>query len=226
MSPPDPGASRASRYIRRVPAILLTLLITLLLAGAAINVWIVRRAAPSIYRDAARIPTRDVAIVPGASVHADGTPSDALADRLQAALDLYRGHHIQRILVSGAHPSAGYDEVGTMSRWLRHRGVPADAILADTAGERTFDTMFRAAQVYGVRSAILCTQGFHLPRSLFLAHHAGIDAIGLVADQRTYVGYLYNQTREFLARIRAVLDVWVLHTRPAATARPAPRATP
>lgn len=146
------------------------------------------------------VPERAWAIVPGAYVFPDGTPSDVLADRLMAALELVRAGRAIRVLVSG-----GPEEVAGMQRWLAERGV-AD-VVEDPGGVRTWATMTRAREVFNIEAAVVCTQRFHLPRSLYLARAAGISAVGLVADQRAYGGSLYNANRERLARMRAWLDV-------------------
>lgn len=145
------------------------------------------------------------AIVPGAYVFPDGTPSDMLADRLTAALALVEAGKAARVLVSG-----GPQEVAGMQAWLEDRGVVD--VLADPEGVRTWMTMLRAAG-FGVVQAVVCTQRFHLPRSLYLARAAGIDAVGLVADARRYGGGGYNRSREACARIRALVDVWLARRR-------------
>lgn len=190
------------------------------LVGGA-NAWILSQAGP-LFEDPASVPPRTVAIVPGARVLRDGTPMPALEDRLQAALDLWRAGRVRVILVSGDHGTAGYDEVNGMQRWLADRGVPTDAIFLDHAGLRTLDTMVRAAQVFQVRDAVICTQRFHLPRSLYLARHAGIDAVGLVADRRAYTDARQDALREVVARTKAVLDVAVLGTGPRHLGEPIP----
>lgn len=140
-----------------------------------------------------------VAIVPGAYVAPDGTPSHMLADRLAAALALVEAGKVTRVLVSG-----GPDEVAGMRAWLERRGVTD--LLCDPGGLRTWATMRRAASS-GVTRAVVCTQRFHLPRSVYLARAAGIDAVGLVADGRRYRDVTYNADREACARVRALLDV-------------------
>lgn len=140
----------------------------------------------------------DVAIVPGAYVFPDGTPSDMLADRLAAALELVRAGRVSSVIASG-----GPQEVAGMQAWLEQRGV---TVIADPAGLRTWATMLGAARL-GVKRAVICTQRFHLPRALYLARAAGIDAVGLVADARRYRGAGYNRSREACARLRALLDV-------------------
>ncbi|GMV40340.1 MAG: hypothetical protein AMXMBFR64_20560 [Myxococcales bacterium] len=180
------------------------------LAGAALvagaNAWVLTSGG-EIFEAPPSVPPRTVAIVPGARVLRDGTPMPALEDRLLAALALWRAGTVKRILVSGDHGTTGYDEVNGMQRWLVERGVPTEAIFLDHAGLRTLDTMARAASVFQVRDAVVCTQRFHLPRALFLARHHGIDAVGLVADRREYVDARRDALREVVARTRAAADV-------------------
>jgi SanA protein len=154
-----------------------------------------------------------VAIVPGASVHRDGTPSQQLEDRLAAALMLMRAGRVQRIIVSGARNGA-YDEAGPMRRWLVQRGVRGSLVTEDHAGFRTLDTMERAARVYGVRDTIVCTQAFHLPRAVFLARRAGIAAFGMAPDRHPTSGSFNETVRESLADLVAVVDSYILHRQP------------
>jgi SanA protein len=190
--------------------------VALLASGAAVgaNAWIDRIAAPHIYRDLDRVPDRFVAIVPGARVHSDGTPSAVLEDRLIAALEVYRAGKVRRILVSGDHAAAEYDEVNAMRGWLEDRGVPPGELFLDHAGLRTLDTMARAAAVFGVEDAVICTQEFHLPRAVFLARRAGIDAVGLVADRRIYTSRVMNGVREFAAKGVSFMDSYVFGVGP------------
>lgn len=181
---------------------------------AAASWWIGRQTRGLVYREAARVPERYVAIVPGARVTREGEPYPSLEDRLHAALELHRAGKVRRILVSGDHRSDGYDEVNGMARWLRARGVPEGDLFLDHAGLRTHDTMQRAARVFRVREAVVCTQAFHLPRSVWLARQAGIDAVGLVADRRQYRKARLDAVRETFARTKAVLDIYVLRTEP------------
>ena len=168
---------------------------------------VVGRERARLYRTIAEVPARSVAIVPGAQVWPGGEPSTILRDRLQAALELYRAGKVRRILVSGDHAHPGYDEVNTMRRWLVDRGVPDAVVFMDHAGLRTNDTMQRAARVFGVRDAIVCTQDFHLARALYLARHAGIDAVGVVADRQAYTHARADAWRERFATALAFVDV-------------------
>lgn len=168
-----------------------------------------RAAEGRVYRRVNELPVRSVGIVPGALVLADGSLSATLYDRVLCAAALYRAHKVKRLLVSGNDDGRGYDEVSAMRAALLDEGVPASDIMLDRAGYRTLDTMQRAREVFGVRDAILCTQRFHLPRSLFLADRFGVRALGLAADRRRYRTETFNAVREALARALAVFDTAV-----------------
>lgn len=177
---------------------------------AAAYVTVQRAARGRIFELAsATIPAHRVAIVPGALVFANGQLSDIVADRVACALALHRRGLVDRVLVSGDHGTLAYDEVGAMGDALVRGGVNPAAVFLDHAGFRTLDTMHRARAVFGVRKAIICTQRFHLARSVYLARSFGIDAVGVVADQQTCDAALFNDLREALARANALLDVAV-----------------
>lgn len=179
---------------------------------ALANLYVRRTAGPFLRStsDEVRAP---VAIVLGASVRRDGTPSPQLEERLAAGLSLLTSGRVERILVSGAR-NGPYDEAGPMRRWLIQQGVGPALITEDHAGYRTLDTMERAARVYGVRHAVVCTQPFHLPRSIFLARRAGIEVVGWPAGaelERVPAAIFF---RESLATLMAVVDSFVLRRQP------------
>ncbi len=184
-----------------------------LCAAVGASAWVRRTGTRGMYESAETVPSRPVAIVLGAMVFPSGQPSDVLEDRLATALDLYRRGKVRRVLVTGDHLTPEYDETNAMRAWLIERGVADRDIFMDHAGLRTLDSMERASRVFLVHEAIVCTQRFHLPRSLFLARRAGIDAVGVVADRRRYVGRHHDQGREFLARAVAFADSYLLGTR-------------
>jgi SanA protein len=188
----------------------------LVLSGSAVvtNAWVDRYARPHMYEDVESVPARKVALVPGCRVFTDGTPSPALADRLTAARELYLAGKVRKILASGDHRAPEYDETNAMRTWLVERGVPSDEIYLDHAGLRTLDTMQRAARVFGVESAVVCTQRFHLPRAVFLARRSGIDAVGVVADRRIYQKRDRDRLREFFAKSVSFVDSYVIGTEP------------
>ena len=186
-------------------------------ALVGMNVWIRVRMRPYLHARADGVPRRSVAIVPGARVRRDGAPSPALEDRLAAALTLYQSGKVGQILVSGDHSAPEFDEPEAMRRWLLRRDVPPADLLVDRAGFRTLDTMQRARRVFDVEEATICTQAFHLARAVLLARAAGIDALGLVADRRTDRYAAARSAREFFARSRAFVDVYILDTGPRQT---------
>ena len=169
---------------------------------------IVLLGAGSAGHDPARAPHAQVALVLGASAYTDGTPTPTLADRLQVGAALYRDRRVDRVLVSGKRGRGFFDQVDVMRRQLVRMGVPDGDIFTDHAGFDTWDSMVRARKVYEVRSAIVVTQGWHMPRALWLAKRAGLQAHGVVADRST-TGRLRRGwgLREVFARVKAVADV-------------------
>jgi len=176
-------------------------------ALVAVNAWIVGTTAEHRYQQVADVPARQVAIVPGALVYHDGRPSDVLADRLQTAVELYQAGKVGKILASGDHGRVRYDEVNAMRRWLLARGVASEDVFMDHAGFDTCDTMQRAQRVFRVASAVVVTQDFHLPRAVYLARQAGIDAVGVKADRHRYRKEVQNTLRESVARVKSFAEV-------------------
>lgn len=211
-------AGRIRPLLGRAIAAVVALLALSLSALVAGNWWITGMANPRIVTVDEAISRHtghaDVVIVLGARVYSDASVSISLEDRLFAALRLYRAGVAKKILLSGDHRRQRYDEVNAMLRWMLKRGVPKEALYLDHAGFRTLDTLLRAARVFNVRRAFIATQRFHLGRALFLADYAGIEALGVIADQRVYSTARFDQFREWLARTRAVLDRYVLRLGP------------
>jgi SanA protein len=157
--------------------------------------------------DAKQVPHAQAALVLGAQVKPDGTPSAMLADRIAAAEELYKAGRVDKLLLSGDHSRWTYDEVGTMRRILLARGVPADDIFTDHAGFDTWDSAQRAKRVFGVRSAVVVTQRFHMARALYGARRAGLDATGYAADRRRYGRVMARlRVREAAARVKSFGD--------------------
>jgi len=149
----------------------------------------------------------DCALVLGAGVAEDGTPSWVLHDRLAAGLALYRAGRVRRILVSGDHRTPSYDEPNAMRSWLEARGVPPSAIFMDHAGVDTYSSVWRARHVFGAERVVIVTQQFHLPRALWVARSLGMAAEGAPADQRLYRGAAWFEVREVISRTKAFADV-------------------
>jgi SanA protein len=180
-------------------------------AGAAFvlaaNLYLIASTRAAILPGVAAAPARPYAIVPGNRDFAGDVPCNELAARLETALALYRARRAGKIVVSGlAHGE--YDEPRAMAAWLRARGVPSADIVADGGGHRSSATMADSAGL-GVRSALVVTQAYHLPRALYLARHAGIDAIGVAAENRHggWASLVKLFCRETAARAETVLEV-------------------
>nr|PZN69401.1 MAG: hypothetical protein DIU55_13025 [Bacillota bacterium] len=153
------------------------------------------------------------ALVLGAGVYADGRPTPMLRDRLETALALYRAGKVRKLLLSGDHSRPDYDEVNAMRRYLEERGVPPEDLFLDHAGFDTYDSLYRAAAVFQVEDVIVVTQGFHLPRALWVATRLGLRAQGVAADRFRYGVERAYAAREFAARVKAFGEV-ALRRRP------------
>lgn len=168
---------------------------------------------PRIYQNQ-DVPTKRVAIVFGAGLWRDGSPTPVLRDRVATAAELFFSGKVERLLMSGDNRSIYYNEPGAMHGFATSLGVPEEAIVLDYAGHSTYDTCFRARDIFGVKDAILVTQKFHLPRALYTCNALGVKAVGVPADRREYQRrpFLFWNLREIPATMNAF---WELHfTRP------------
>ena len=149
-------------------------------------------------------------LILGAGVMRDREPTQVLQSRLDTGLELFREGKGRWFLVSGDNRAVNYNEPQAMRRWLLKRGVPADLVVSDFGGRRTYDSLKRAQAVFGVTRLIVVTSDFHLPRALFLARHLGLDAYGVPAS--TEVVSLRQRAgiwmREYVARHLAAWDAW------------------
>jgi vancomycin permeability regulator SanA len=181
--------------------------VLLAVAGVAVpNMWVARAVSAQAYAQVSSTPARTIAIVPGAAVQR-GQPLASLTGRLETALALYREGQVKAIFVSG-NDSAGSPEVTVMRRWLQAHAVPASDILSDSHGSRTRNTMLDAAAEFGVGDAIVCTQDLYVDRAVFLARHAGIDAVGIGVPS-SVSGSLRNVSTEMLKTALAFYESYL-----------------
>lgn len=151
-----------------------------------------------------------VAIVFGAGLKADGTPSDALHDRLIVAAHLLNSGQAVHILVSGDNRFENYNEPQVMQDVLINEfGIPVDLISVDFAGRRTYDTCIRAHTLWGVPKAILVTQNYHLPRAIWTCEQVGMPSVGVSASLQTYAHGTKFKLREILAMYKALIDIYI-----------------
>ncbi|HJZ11854.1 MAG TPA: ElyC/SanA/YdcF family protein [Acidobacteriota bacterium] len=162
------------------------------------------------------VPSDRVAIVFGAGLRYDGSPTAILRDRVETAVQLYKAGKAEKLLMSGDNRVVDYNEPEAMRQYALSLGVPDEAIVLDYAGRRTYDTCYRAKAIFGVGSAILVTQDFHLPRALFLCNYLGIEAVGVNSNNNYYrkISRLIWNTRELLATFGAFMDVYVYKPLP------------
>ena len=189
---------------------------------AAVAAAAVLLAAPTVWayvsggpyrRTVGDVRPHNVAVVFGAGLYGT-TPSPFLARRLDIARRLYDGGRVRVILVTGDNSTPEYDEPTAMRDYLTTRGVPSGRIVLDHAGLSTWDSCARARRIFGVRSAILVSQSFHMPRATVLCRAAGIDAVAVGDDSGAYdlPPTAYGYAREVPATARALIDAW---TKPA-----------
>jgi SanA protein len=202
---------RVTYPLRRWPRLSKVVLggaVALALVIGLANAYLVLSTRGEATGDVAEVPRAEVAIVPGAGVDARGKMSMMLADRVRQASALWHAGKVEKVLVSGDHGSWVYDEPDTMRKELVADGVTPSDVFEDHAGFDTWATMVRARDIFGVGDAVVITQGFHMPRALYLADQAGIEATGLTADLHPYgVQGVKSSIREALSRVKAIVDV-------------------
>lgn len=155
--------------------------------------------------EAAMLNDVDCILVLGCQVKADGVPSHMLEDRLRRGVELYKAQASPKLLMSGDHGQDNYNEVGTMKQYAIDESIPSSDIFMDHAGFSTYESMYRAKEVFGVKKVIIITQEYHLYRALYIADQMGIEAYGVAADYRTYWGQAKREIREILARCKDML---------------------
>jgi vancomycin permeability regulator SanA len=162
------------------------------------------------------VPAKRAAIVFGAGLWRDGSPTPILRDRVKAAADLYFNGKVEKVLMSGDNSVVEYNEPLAMRDFALSLGVPEAAIVLDYAGRRTYDTCYRANAIFGLTEAILITQSFHLPRALYTCSQLGLDVVGVSADIQVYRkrSLMYWNMRELVATVATLWDVHIGHPVP------------
>ena len=141
----------------------------------------------------------DCIIILGAGIWGN-SPSPMLQDRLLQGIDLYESNVSSKIIMSGDHGREEYDEVNVMKKYAIDNGVPSEDIFMDHAGFSSYESIYRAKEIFGAERIVIVTQKYHLYRALHIANSLGLEAYGVGADQRQYVGAMYREIREILAR--------------------------
>lgn len=187
---------------------------TVVLLGG-LRLWVEQKYRDRIYTCAEDVPSRSVAIVLGAGLWPDGSLTPVLADRVAIAADLYHAGTVQKLLCSGDNRFVGYNEPQRMLEYAVSLGVSEEAIVLDYAGRRTYDTCYRARDIFGLERVVVVTQRFHAARALYLCDALGVDAVAVLADLQDYtIRRVTWETREYPALALAWWDVNVRHPLP------------
>lgn len=162
------------------------------------------------------VPVRPVAIVFGAGLTRSGDASPILRDRIRTAANLYLAGKVEKLLMTGDNSTLDYNEPAAMREYALSLGIPDEDIVLDYAGRRTYDSCYRAREIFGVEKAVLVTQDFHLPRALYLCNMLGVDGVGVVAENFRYrrASLLFWNARELAATVTALVDVHVIRPLP------------
>jgi len=182
---------------------ILTIIVVFLLSFQTEN-----QGSSYIYQDISKIPNAQTVMILGASVLRNKTMSDMLKDRADTAIDVYNSNKADNILISGDGQAKNYNEVEVVNSYLLEQGIPKEKILLDYYGFDTYDSLYRARDIFGIKNLIISTQNFHLPRALFIAQSLGIQAYGITADKHKYKNMELNIGRELLATVKAYVDVF------------------
>ena len=152
--------------------------------------------------EAAKLTDVDCILVLGCGIHADGSPTDMLHDRLQRGVELYELGAAPKLLMTGDHGRESYDEVDTMKQFAVDAGIASDDVFMDHAGFSTYESMYRAKEVFQAKKIIIVTQEYHLYRAIYIAESLGLEAYGVSSDYRAYSGQTAMDLREMLARVK------------------------
>ncbi len=208
------------RYLIALPLGLIGLAAVFILIGSH---WVVHNADPYVYSDIETLPGNDVGLLLGTSPYSrKGRESALFQHRIDAAAALYKAGKIRHVLASGANPDNTYNEPRKMYYALVEAGVPPEAITLDFAGFRTLDSVIRARAVFKLERYTVISQRFHVYRAVFIARAGGVPAIAYAPPEVSDKQRRRIVAREMLARVNAILDVFLLKTRPRFLGEPVP----
>ncbi len=179
------------------------------------NFWVIESTTHSVFSDYTLLPNNPVGLVLGTSSRlSNGSPNQFFDNRMQTAADLYRLGKISHIIVSGDNRTKFYNEPMEMKKALVKLGVPDSVITLDYAGLRTLDSVIRSKEIFGQNHITIITQSFHSYRAIFISHYYDIDAVALVVNEPMQDPSYKVHFREYFARAKAILDLYILKTPP------------
>ncbi len=194
---------KSLKFAKRTSTAFLILAAVVFLSVIFINAYVKSSTEDLIISESESLNVRpDCIIVLGAGVRADGSPSPMLQDRLITGIKLYEDGVSDRMIMSGDHTKKGYDEVNIMKKYAIDKGIPSEHIFMDHAGISTYDSIYRAKEIFQADKIIIVTQKYHLYRALHIAERLGVEAYGISADVRAYAGQDLRELREKAARVK------------------------
>lgn len=191
-----------------------TLIFIFIIGILAVDLWVTLLAKDRVFRSIKEVPSRPIGLVLGTSKYIGRTLNSYYTYRLQAAEKLYKSGKINHLLLSGDNAHRSYNEPWTMKKDMLQAGIDERDIFLDYAGFRTLDSIIRAQKVFEIEKFVIVTQAFHCERALFIAHFYNIDAICLAVPSPDGVANMKIRIREVLARVKAVLDIYILNKQP------------
>lgn len=192
------------KIIKITAAVLLCGALLCTVTVLSLNAYVKGTASKRIIskEEAAALSDVDCIIVLGCFVREDGSPSHMLSDRIDCGIELYDLGAAPKLLMSGDHGREEYDEVGTMKDIAVGHGIPSSDVFEDHAGFSTYESIYRAKEIFGAEKMIIVTQKYHLYRALYIAKKLGVEAYGVGSDPREYSGQTMRDVREVLARVK------------------------
>ncbi len=179
------------------------------------NLWVVNSTEQQVYSDVNQVPAKNIALVLGTSKYfKTGKPNLFFHNRIEAARKLYQQNKVKFFILSGDNSLTYYNEPQDMKKALVKAGIPDSVIQLDYAGFRTFDSVVRSKKVFDQTSMIIITQEFHIYRALFISNYYGMSSVGFVAEEVEMKHSFYTKIREYLARCKAVIDLYILKKKP------------
>ena len=188
--------------MKRIMKSIVVLLLIIAISSVLINLYVIMTTKNKILNiDDEKLKNADCILILGAGIRRN-KPSPMLEDRLLTGIELYENEISNKILVSGDHIESDYDEVGVMKNYLLEHGIPSEKIFVDHAGISSYDSVYRAKEIYKANKIVIVTQKYHLYRAIYIGSNLDLEVYGIAADKNIYQSQEKRDAREFLARIK------------------------
>ncbi len=182
-----------------------------------LNIYVIFITSSRRYTNFSKVTPQPIAIVLGAGIFSDGTPTPMLADRVSAAAELYKQGRVRKLLMTGDNSRKDYDEVTAMKNYAVELGVSPENITLDRAGFSTYESCYRAKEIFGIEQAVIVTQRFHLSRAVYLCNRLNVNAIGLGTpdwDIYPFRNVMFYSLREKFSTLKALWEVHITRPKP------------